>query len=47
MRRSISSLESPEAPEIEARKESIVDVLVKDQKGAMYIVEMQVAKIAN
>ena len=39
------SVKSPEAPEIEARKESIVDVLVKDQKGAMYIVEMQVAKI--
>lgn len=38
-------LNTVQAPEIEARKESIVDVLVKDQKGAMYIVEMQVAKI--
>lgn len=34
-------------PEIEARKESIVDVLVRDQKGDKYIIEMQVAKVAN
>ena len=32
-------------PEIAARKESIVDVLVKDQSGAKYIIEMQVAKV--
>ena len=32
-------------PEIQARKESIVDVLVKDQRGSKYIIEMQVAKI--
>ncbi|MBI3259514.1 MAG: Rpn family recombination-promoting nuclease/putative transposase [Ignavibacteriae bacterium] len=34
-----------QAPEIEARKESIVDVLVQDQKGTKFIVEMQVAKV--
>ncbi len=34
-----------QTPEIDARKESIVDVLVRDQKGTRYIVEMQVAKI--
>jgi predicted transposase/invertase (TIGR01784 family) len=32
-------------PEIQARKESIIDVLVRDQKGTKYIIEMQVAKI--
>lgn len=32
-------------PEIEARKESVVDVLVRDQRGTKYVVEMQVAKI--
>ena len=32
-------------PEIAARKQSIVDVLVKDQRGDKFIVEMQVAKI--
>jgi predicted transposase/invertase (TIGR01784 family) len=40
-------LNTVQPPEIEARKESIVDVLVKDQRGAKYIVEMQVAKIAG
>ncbi|MCP5509109.1 MAG: Rpn family recombination-promoting nuclease/putative transposase [Chlamydiales bacterium] len=34
-----------QSPEIEARKESIVDVLVRDQKGTRYIIEMQVARI--
>jgi predicted transposase/invertase (TIGR01784 family) len=38
-------LTTVQPPEIEARKESVVDVLVRDQKGATYIVEMQVAKI--
>lgn len=38
-------LDAVQAPEIAARKESIVDVLVRDQKGAKYIIEMQVAKI--
>jgi predicted transposase/invertase (TIGR01784 family) len=31
--------------EIAARKESIVDVLVRDQKGVKFIIEMQVAKV--
>ncbi|NGX54030.1 MAG: hypothetical protein K1000chlam4_00752, partial [Chlamydiae bacterium] len=34
-----------QSPEIDARKESIVDLLVQDQRGVKYIVEMQVAKI--
>ena len=38
-------LNAVQPPEIAARKESIVDVLVRDQKGSRYIVEMQVAKI--
>ena len=38
-------LNTLQAPEIEAGKESIVDVLVRDQKGSKYIIEMQVAKI--
>ena len=38
-------LDSVQPPEIEARKESIVDVLVRDQKGSKYIIEMQVAKV--
>lgn len=32
-------------PKVAARKESIVDVLVQDQRGSKYIVEMQVAKV--
>jgi len=40
-------LNTKQAPEIEARKESVVDVIVRDQKGTKYIVEMQVAKIAG
>ncbi len=40
-------LNTKQPPEIEARKESIVDVIVRDQKGTKYIVEMQVAKIAG
>lgn len=38
-------INSIQPPEIEARKESIVDVLVQDQKGMKYIIEMQVAKL--
>lgn len=38
-------LNTLQPPQIEARKESIVDVLVQDQRGFKYIVEMQVAKI--
>ncbi len=38
-------LNPKQTPEIDARKESIVDVLVRDQKGTKYIIEMQVAKI--
>jgi len=38
-------LNPKQPPEIAARKESIVDVLVKDQSGVKYIVEMQVAKV--
>ncbi len=34
-----------QTPEIDARKESIVDLLVQDQRGTKVIVEMQVAKI--
>lgn len=34
-----------QTPEIDARKESIVDVMVRDQRGIKYIVEMQVAKM--
>ncbi len=34
-----------QTPEIDARKESIIDVLVRDEKGARYIIEMQVAKV--
>lgn len=32
-------------PEIDARKESVVDVMVRDQSGGKYIIEMQVAKM--
>ncbi len=32
-------------PKLAARKESIVDVLVRDQRGIKYVVEMQVAKV--
>ena len=38
-------LNPKQAPEIDARKESIVDLLVQDQKGTKYIIEMQVAKV--
>jgi len=40
-------LNTNQLPKIAAKKESIVDVLVRDQKGTHYIVEMQVAKIAG
>ena len=38
-------LNNVQPPEIEAQKESIVDLLVRDQRGTRYIVEMQVAKV--
>lgn len=38
-------LNTIQPPEIQARKESIVDLLVRDQKGDKYVVEMQVSKI--
>ncbi len=38
-------LNTVQPPHIAARKESIVDVLVQDQRGIKYIVEMQVAKV--
>lgn len=31
-------------PDVQSQKESVVDVLVKDQRGSRYIVEMQVSK---
>lgn len=34
-----------QTPEIAACRESVVDVLVRDQRGTKYIVEMQVAKV--
>jgi predicted transposase/invertase (TIGR01784 family) len=40
-------LNTTQPPEIEARKESIVDVLVQDEKGCRYVIEMQAAKIAG
>ena len=40
-------LDPKQPPEIEARKESIVDLLVRDKQGSKYIIEMQVAKIAG
>ena len=42
---SLEFLNTKQEPAIEARKESIVDVLVEDQSGVKYIVEMQVAKV--
>ncbi len=41
----LTFLHVKQTPEIDARKESIVDVLVRDAKGARYIIEMQVAKV--
>ncbi|MCB1108210.1 MAG: Rpn family recombination-promoting nuclease/putative transposase, partial [Chlamydiia bacterium] len=38
-------LSTVQPPEVEARKESIVDVLVRDLAGTKYIIEMQVAKV--
>ena len=38
---------SVQAPEIIAQKQSIVDVLCRDQNGMQYIVEMQVAETAG
>ena len=42
---SLEFLATVQAPEIAVRKESIVDVLVQDQAGSKYIIEMQVAKV--
>lgn len=40
----VSFLKTIQDPEIAAKKTSIVDILCKDEKGNLYIVEMQVAK---
>ena len=42
---SLELLETVQKSEIASRKESSVDVIVKDQSGDRYIVEMQIAKI--
>ena len=42
---SLELLETVQKPEITSRKESAVDVLVRDQSGDRYIIEMQVAKV--
>jgi len=39
----VSFLKTSQDPEIASKKQSIVDVLCTDEKGAQYIVEMQVA----
>ena len=41
----VSFLNPVQNPEIALKKQSIIDVLCKDDKGSMFIVEMQVAKI--
>ncbi len=41
----LTFLSPVQLPEIQMRKESIVDVLVQDQKGSKYVIEMQVANI--
>ncbi len=41
----LTFLATNQTPKVAARKESIVDVLVEDQGGSRYIIEMQVAKI--
>ena len=38
-------LETVQKPEIASRKESSVDVIVKDQSGDRYIIEMQIAQV--
>ncbi len=42
---SLEFLATTQVPEIAARKQSIVDVLVQDQAGSKYVIEMQVAKV--
>ena len=42
---SLEFLDIKQAPHIDARKESTVDVLVEDLSGIKYIVEMQVVKV--
>lgn len=42
--RHISFLKTAQDPDIASKKQSIVDVLCTDEKGAQYIVEMQVAR---
>ena len=42
--REVSFLRSSQDPEVAAKKQSIVDVLCRDEKGVQYIVEMQVAR---
>jgi predicted transposase/invertase (TIGR01784 family) len=41
---SVSFLKTAQDPEIAAKKQSLVDVLCKDETGRQYIVEMQVAR---
>jgi predicted transposase/invertase (TIGR01784 family) len=41
---SVSFLKTAQDPEIAAKKQSLVDVLCKDQTGRQYIVEMQIAR---
>ena len=40
----VTFLKTNQDPEIAAKKTSLVDILCKDEKGSLYIVEMQVAK---
>ena len=42
--RDVVFLKPVQDPEVAAKKQSIVDVLCKDEKGVQYIVEMQVAR---
>ena len=43
--REVTFLKTVQDPEIASKKQSIVDVLCKDEKGVQYIVEMQVARV--
>jgi predicted transposase/invertase (TIGR01784 family) len=44
---SVSFLKTAQDPEIAAKKQSLVDVLCKDEAGRQYIVEMQIARTAG
>ena len=41
----VTYLKTTQDPEIAYKKQSIVDVLCRDQKGTQFIIEMQVAKL--